>query len=93
MFRGGVAAGGLISGITESVTLVMSTLMSQELNLLDEDANVYKMIGPALVKQDPVEAKSNIEKRLEFIKHELSRLDTQAKHLDERRTQKLSQVG
>ncbi len=28
---------------------------------------MYKMIGPALVKQDTLEAQSNVNKRLEFI--------------------------
>jgi hypothetical protein len=39
----------------------------QELKLLSEDANVYKMIGPVLVRQDTLEARSNVDKRLEFI--------------------------
>ena len=43
---------------------------SQELEKLDEDANVYKLIGPVLIKQDLVEAKSNVGKRLEFISNE-----------------------
>ena len=43
---------------------------SQELEMLDEDANVYKLIGPVLIKQDLVEAKSNVGKRLEFISNE-----------------------
>lgn len=47
------------------------------MNILDEDANVYKLVGPVLVKQDPVEAKANVSKRLDFINGELSRLDTQ----------------
>lgn len=47
----------------------------QELDLAPEDAIVYKLIGPTLIKQDPVEAKSNVNKRLDFIKGELSRLD------------------
>ena len=64
----------------------------QELKLLEDEAVVYKLIGPALIKQDPVEAKSNVEKRLEFINHELSRLESQAKNVDEKRTQKRSQV-
>lgn len=42
----------------------------QELEKLDEDANVYKLIGPVLIKQDLVEAKSNVGKRLEFISNE-----------------------
>ncbi len=48
----------------------------QELNQADDDCNVYKLIGPTLIKQDPVEAKSNVQKRLEFIDGELSRLDS-----------------
>lgn len=32
---------------------------------------VYKLIGPVLVKQDQAEAKSNVEKRLEFIRGEM----------------------
>lgn len=41
--------------------------MTQELKLLAEDAAVYKMIGPALVRQEPGEAVANVGKRLEFI--------------------------
>lgn len=43
---------------------------TQELEKLDEDANVFKLIGPVLIKQDLVEAKSNVGKRLEFIQNE-----------------------
>ena len=43
---------------------------AQELERLEDDANVYKLIGPVLIKQDLVEAKSNVEKRLEFIQNE-----------------------
>ena len=35
---------------------------------------VYKLIGPALIKQDLVEAQANVSKRLEFIGGELARL-------------------
>ncbi|CAL5222693.1 g5094 [Coccomyxa viridis] len=51
-------------------------MVLKELELASEDAKVYKLIGPTLIKQDPVEAKSNVNKRLEFIQGELSRLDT-----------------
>ena len=64
----------------------------QEMNLLDEAAVVYKLIGPALIKQDPVEAKSNVETRLQLIKTELNRLDSQAKGVEERRSQREKQV-
>lgn len=43
----------------------------QELDLLKEDANVYKLIGPVLVKQDLAEANANVRKRIEYITAEL----------------------
>lgn len=43
----------------------------QELELLDDEANVYKLVGPALIKQDLVEAKSNVSKRVEYIQNEM----------------------
>ena len=36
---------------------------------------MYKLIGPVLIKQDLVEAKSNVQKRLEYIQNETERLD------------------
>jgi hypothetical protein len=44
----------------------------QELELLSDGANVYKLIGPVLVKQDLAEAKANVKKRIEYISAELS---------------------
>jgi hypothetical protein len=41
------------------------------LDLLTEDANVYKLIGPVLVKQDLAEANANVRKRIEYISAEL----------------------
>jgi chaperonin cofactor prefoldin len=54
----------------------------QELNLLDEEAAVFKLIGPALIRQDLVEAKSNVSKRMEYIKSEMDRTDGQIKGLE-----------
>ncbi|KAG8066964.1 hypothetical protein GUJ93_ZPchr0005g15339 [Zizania palustris] len=42
-----------------------------ELDLVNGEANVYKLIAPVLVKQDLVEAKANIKKRIEYISSEL----------------------
>lgn len=41
------------------------------MDLVENSAKVYKLLGPALVRQDVKEVKSNIEKRLDFIKGEL----------------------
>jgi prefoldin beta subunit len=46
-------------------------LVKQELDLMTEDSKVFKLIGPALVPQTLPDAQSNINKRLEFIDHEL----------------------
>lgn len=47
------------------------TACEQEFDSLGDDAVIYKLVGPVLVKQDTIEAKQNVEKRLEFIKGEL----------------------
>lgn len=41
------------------------------MDLLSEDANVYKLIGPVLVKQDLAEANANVRKRIEYMSAEL----------------------
>lgn len=50
-------------------------MVLQEFNLMEKDASVYKMVGPILAKQDLNEAKSNVEKRIEFIGKEIERMD------------------
>jgi prefoldin beta subunit len=34
---------------------------------LESDANVFKLIGPVLVKQDLEEARQNVNKRIDYI--------------------------
>ncbi|DAZ98990.1 TPA: hypothetical protein N0F65_011245, partial [Lagenidium giganteum] len=53
-----------------------NTMVKKELDLLDDDAKVYKLIGPVLLKQDVGEAKTNVNKRLEFINNELEKVNT-----------------
>lgn len=38
---------------------------------LESTANVFKLIGPVLVKQDIQEAKENVKKRIEYITTEM----------------------
>jgi len=38
---------------------------------LSEDAKIYKLVGPVLLKQDTTEAKSTVDGRLEFIEKEM----------------------
>ncbi|OZC08642.1 prefoldin subunit [Onchocerca flexuosa] len=46
-----------------------------ELDLLEDDATVYKLIGPVLVKQNLIEAKQNVGKRIDYITTEIKRLE------------------
>jgi prefoldin beta subunit len=43
----------------------------QELDKLEDDAKVYKLVGPVLVKQELTEAQSNVQKRIDYINGEL----------------------
>lgn len=49
--------------------------VKKELELLEEDDKVYKLIGPTLIEQDISEAKTNVDSRIELINKEISKLD------------------
>lgn len=55
--------------------LTENNLVKSELDHLGDDATVYKLVGPILVKQDINEAKQNVEKRLDYITMEIKRLE------------------
>jgi prefoldin beta subunit len=38
--------------------------------MLEDGANVFKLVGPLMVKQELEEARGNVAKRLEFIAQE-----------------------
>ena len=48
-------------------------LVEAELDLLTDETDVYKLIGPVLVKQDLGEVKTNVKNRLNLIKKEVER--------------------
>lgn len=56
--------------------------VKDELELIKKDAQVYKLIGPVLVKQDLEEARQNVTKRMEYISKELKRVDDVISTLD-----------
>ncbi|KAF2293169.1 hypothetical protein GH714_034208 [Hevea brasiliensis] len=62
--------------------------LNKELDLLNEGANVYKLIGPVLVKQDLAEANANVRKRIDYISAELKRLDATLQDLEEKQNSK-----
>lgn len=53
-----------------------NTSVKKEFGLLDDDANIYKQIGPVLLKQDKSEAVMAVNGRLEFINKEIQRTET-----------------
>ncbi|KAF5822198.1 putative prefoldin beta [Helianthus annuus] len=71
-----------------TIQLGENELVLKELDLLNEDANVYKLIGPVLVKQDLAEANANVKKRIEYISAELKRLDSTLQDLEEKQNSK-----
>jgi prefoldin beta subunit len=46
--------------------------LHQEFTTLTPNNVVFKLVGPGLVKQDQAEARANVDKRLEFIRGEMS---------------------
>ncbi|XP_022189360.1 prefoldin subunit 6 [Nilaparvata lugens] len=52
-----------------------NTAVKKELDLMKDDADVFKLIGPVLIKQELDEAKQNVSKRLDYINGELKRID------------------
>lgn len=45
--------------------------------MLTEDSDVFKLVGPVLMKVDLEESKGNVAKRLEFIEGEITKIDNQ----------------
>lgn len=52
------------------------SLTFQELDLLEEDAQVFKLVGPVLLSVELEDSKQNVGKRLEFIETELKKIDS-----------------
>ncbi len=70
----------LQAGAGQANTQIMENeMVLKELELLEDDAQVFKLIGPVLVKQELVEVKTNVSKRIEFIKNDISRLEANVK--------------
>eukprot|EP00271_Cylindrocystis_brebissonii_P021543 TRINITY_DN7767_c0_g1_i1.p2 TRINITY_DN7767_c0_g1~~TRINITY_DN7767_c0_g1_i1.p2 ORF type:complete len:128 (+),score=38.83 TRINITY_DN7767_c0_g1_i1:1217-1600(+) len=72
--------------------LTENQMVEKELERLEDDAVVYKLIGPVLVRQDLLEAKANVAKRLEYIAAEMRRLESTLKSLDQKEAAKREEV-
>merc|ERR1712079_87126 len=67
-------------------------LVKEEIDRLEDDARVFKLIGPALVKQDTSEAKQNVDKRIDYISGELKRHDEMLAALDKEQDELRSEL-
>ncbi|KAE8251194.1 hypothetical protein A4X13_0g4117 [Tilletia indica] len=66
--------------------------VKKEFAKLKPENQVYKLIGPALVKQDQAEAKANVEKRIEFINNEVTRVEDKLKELSKKMEAKRNEI-
>ncbi|CCW69102.1 unnamed protein product [Phytomonas sp. Hart1] len=62
-------------------------LVKAEFNNLEPEAMVYKLIGPALVPQDPNDGRAIVDNRLEYINGEIKKVDNNIAELDKKETQ------
>ncbi|GHJ85617.1 hypothetical protein NliqN6_2019 [Naganishia liquefaciens] len=69
-----------------------SDLVLKELTKLKPENTVYKLIGPGLMPQDAAEAKQTVEKRLDFIKKEIERIEAQLKTIGEKAEKKKTEI-
>jgi prefoldin beta subunit len=67
---------------TNSNVVLFQHVVLQELARLDDSATVYKLIGPAMIKQDLMEANTNVAKRLEYIQGEVKRITNKLAELE-----------
>jgi prefoldin beta subunit len=51
--------------------------VQKELETLEADGEVFKLVGPVLIKQELGNAKENVEKRMEYINGEIERYTKQ----------------
>ncbi|KAH9415599.1 Prefoldin subunit 6 [Dermatophagoides pteronyssinus] len=57
------------------IQLNENKLVKEELDLLEDGAKTFKLIGPALIKIELKEAQDNVNNRIKYITEELKRYD------------------
>ena len=63
-------------------------MVQTELNLLDGSSNVFKRVGPVLIRQDLDDAKDTVAKRLEFIQKEQDGIKSKLMTLEQQLNEK-----
>ena len=72
--------------------LAENRAVQKEFSTLSSESNIYKLIGPVLLKQDKTEATGAVEGRLEFIEKEIKRTEGRIRELQEGSEKKRSEV-
>ena len=61
-----------------------NSLLFEELALLPEDAIIYKKSGPILVKVEVIEAKTDVQAKMQIITDQIKQIDTQIKNIEKK---------
>ncbi|KAG1459672.1 hypothetical protein G6F56_006111 [Rhizopus delemar] len=68
-------------------------LVNKEFAHLDNESNIYKLIGPVLVKQERGEAVTNVKNRLNLINSEITRVEAQLDDLTKKSETKKQEIA
>lgn len=68
-------------------------IVKQEFDLLDESSAVYKLIGPALIKQELKEAKDNVQNRIKYISTEMKKQEELLKRIEKQQLEQKEVIG
>lgn len=68
-------------------------IVEDEFKSVKEDSKVYKLTGPVLVPQSIEEAKGNVEKRLEFIRGQITTVEEEVQSLQKQAEEKRDVVS
>ncbi|KAJ5390132.1 prefoldin subunit 6 [Penicillium cataractarum] len=66
--------------------------VQSEFAQLDDESNIYKLIGPVLLKQDKTEAVMAVSGRLEFIEKEIKRIEKEIEEKQEISEKKRAEI-
>ncbi|XP_054158088.1 prefoldin subunit 6-like [Oppia nitens] len=64
-----------------------NNIVKEEMDLLEDDAKTYKLVGPLLQRIDLKEAKDNVNSRIKYISEEIKRHDKQIADLSQQQDQ------
>ncbi|GBG27068.1 Prefoldin subunit 6 [Hondaea fermentalgiana] len=73
--------------------LMENQAVEGELKILDEDAEVFKSMGPVLVKVDLPDAKAMVKQRLDRLQSEIDRLDKTFKEKETAKNKLQQEIG